>query len=60
MSLYKCTECNHEWDGKYEHPCRWCGGKPIIITESQYMSDIINQIDDILSNVKPINVRRDR
>jgi len=60
LALYKCTECEHEWSEKYKHPCEWCGGKPTIINEKQYVSDIINQIDDVLHKVRPVNVKRDR
>ena len=46
MALYKCTECEHEWDEKYDHPCDWCGGRPTVISEKQEVSDIINQLNE--------------
>ena len=33
MPLLHCNECHHEWEGKKEEKCSWCGKDSYVLEE---------------------------
>lgn len=60
MQLYKCVNCQHEWEGTYEHDCEWCGGESYILDTITPLGAFVGNIDEILRDIKRSEAKRDR
>ena len=37
MPLLKCRDCMHEWEGKINSICDWCGGNSRVLAHETHM-----------------------
>lgn len=41
MPLLHCNRCHHEWEGKENSECDWCGGTPLVLEEETHFEKAI-------------------
>ncbi len=56
MPLYKCTSCQHEWEGsKTMTICDWCDSPGIILEDETPLDKMIKNSDKLLDELKKIS-----
>ena len=48
MPLFKCSNCQHEWEGGIGSLCDWCGAEPGRVLEER--TSFERYVDDMVGN----------
>jgi len=52
MPLLKCRNCMHEWEGKSDSKCAWCGCKGRILEEKTAFEKYVADMKEVQKDIE--------
>ena len=60
MPYLKCRKCHHEFEGKEDEQCDWCGADTSILEKETPLEKMCKNTDEIIEILQEINKKYDK